>query len=108
MKSLLAYLALRGQAPGPLFVFQNRSPLSRLDLVRAVRSALESQGMNVRGFDGHSFCIKTATMAAECDMKDLLIQALGHCRSSAFMTYIETPKDSLISVSLVLLSSTHH
>ena len=36
VKALLAYLALRGPAPGPLFVFQFRSSLSRLDLVRAV------------------------------------------------------------------------
>lgn len=29
IQSLLAYLALRGDAPGPLFLFQDGQPLSR-------------------------------------------------------------------------------
>ena len=89
-------------------MFQNGSPLSRLDLVRAVRAALESQGMDVRHFNSHSFRIGAATTAAACGIEDSLIQALGRWKSSAFTTYIQTPKDSLISVSSILLSSTQH
>ena len=107
-KALLTYLALQGPAPGPLFLFQNGSPLSRLDLVKAVQSALESQGMDVARFNSHSFWIGAATTAAACGIQDSLIQALGHWKSLAFTMYIQTPKDSLIVVSSVLLSSTQH
>ena len=68
-----------------------------------MRSALELQGMDVRGLISHSFCIGAATTAAAFGMEDLLIQALGRWKSSAFLAYIQTPKDSLISVSSVLL-----
>ena len=106
MKAILAYLALRGPFPGP--IFQDKSPLSRLDLVRTVWFALESQGLDIRRFNGHTFRIGAATTAAACGIEDSLIQALGRWKSSAFTTYIQTPKDSLISVSSILLSSTRH
>ena len=64
--------------------------------------------MDVRGFYGHSYRIGVVTTAAACSMKDSLIHTLGHWKSSAFMMYIQTPKDSLISVPSVLLSSIHH
>ena len=35
VKAILAYLALRGPFPGPLIIFKDKSPLSRLNLVRA-------------------------------------------------------------------------
>ena len=104
VKALLAYLVLRGPGPGPLFVFQDGSPLSRSLLVTAVRSALDSQGLDVRGFNGHSFRIGAATTAAACGMEDSLIQSLGRWKSSAFTSYIQTPRDTLISISSVLLS----
>ena len=68
VRALLAYLALRGPAPGPLFVFEDGSPLSRRDLGGAVRSALESQGMDVQGFSGHSFRIGAATTVVPCSV----------------------------------------
>ena len=108
VNAILAYLALRGNFPGPLFIFQDKSSLYRLDLVRAVWSVLESQGLDIRCFNGHSFHIGAATIAAACCIKDSLIQALGCWKSSAFTTYIPTSMDSLISVSSILLSSTPH
>ena len=73
VKALLAYLSVRGTAPGPLFVFRNGAPLSHLDQVRVVRAALESQGMDVHHFNGHSFRIGVATTAAACGIEDSLI-----------------------------------
>ena len=106
MKAILAYLALRGPAVGLLCIFRDGFPLSRLDLVRAVRSALDVQGVDIWRFNGHSFRIGAATTAAACGIEDSLIQALGCWKSSPFTTYIQTPKESLISVSSILLSST--
>ena len=65
VKALLPYLVLRGPTPGPLFLFQDGSPLSRPRLVSAVRSVLESQDLYVRHFNGHSFRIGAATTAVE-------------------------------------------
>ena len=102
VKALLVYLSLLGSAPGPLFLSQDGSSLSRSSLVAEVRAALESRGLDVRGFNGHSICIGAATAAAACGMEDSLIQALGRWGSSAF--YIPTSRDKLISVSAALLS----
>ena len=104
VKALLSYIALRGVGPGPLFLFQDGTPLSRPALVGAVRRALESQGLDVSRFNGHSFRIGAATTAAACGISDSLIQALGRWKSSAFTSYIQTPKDTLVSVAARLLS----
>ena len=77
VKALLAYVAVRGNGPGPLFVFQDGSPLTWPALVRAVRSALRSHNIDVSSFNGHSFRIRAATTAAACGIPDSLIQVLG-------------------------------
>ena len=77
VKAILVYLALRGPIPRPLLIFQDGSQLSHLDLVRALRSALESQGMDIRSFNGHRFCIGAVTTAATRGVENSLIQALG-------------------------------
>ena len=81
MKAPLAYLAPWGPCPGPLFAFQEGSLLSRSLLVMAVRSALEFQALDVRGFNGHSFRSGAVTTAAACGMEDSLIQSLGRWKS---------------------------
>ena len=87
---------------------QDKSPLSRLNLVRAVGSALESQGLDIHRFNGHSFRIGVVTTAVACGIEHSLIQALGHWKLLSFTAYIQAPKDSLISVSSILLSPTRH
>ena len=52
VKALLAYLALRGPSPGPLFIHKNGAPLSRRGLVAAIRSALSGYGLDVSRFNG--------------------------------------------------------
>ena len=69
-----------------------------------MRRALESQGLDVSRFNGHSFHIGAATTAAACGISDSLIQALGRWKSSAFTSYIQTPKDTLVTVAARLLS----
>ena len=72
VKFLLSYLAVRGSKPGPLFQFQDGSPLSRRRLVDAVREALGLAGMDVGRFNGHSFRIGAASTAAACGIEDKL------------------------------------
>ena len=104
MKSLLSYLVVRGSKPGPLFPFQDGSPLLRRRLVDAVREALALAGMDVGRFNGHSFRIGAASTAAACGIEDSLIQTLGQWKSSAFTQYILTPQSTLVGVSQTLLS----
>ena len=83
VKAILAYLALRGPFPGRLIIFQDQSLQSRLNLVRAVWFALESQGLDICCFISHSFRIGAATTAVACGIEHSLIQALGRWKLSA-------------------------
>ena len=99
VKSLLAYLAVRGPEPGPLFVFRDGSPLSRRCLVAAIRGELAASGVDVSRFNGHSFRIGAA---AACGLEDSLI---GRWKSSAFTRYIPTPRSTLVGVAQTLMAS---
>ena len=105
VKSLLAYLAVRGPEPSPLFVICDGSPLSRRCLVAAIRGALAASGVDVSLFNGHSFRIGAATTAAVCGLEDSLIQVLGRWKSSAFTRYIPTPRSTLVGVAQTLMAS---
>ena len=77
VSALLSYLALRPQTPGPLFVFQNGTPLSRASLVSHLRDALQSIGLDATNFSGHSFRIGAASTAAKAGFSDSFIKTLG-------------------------------
>ena len=61
---MTAYLAVRGRDPGPFFRLKRGAPLSREVLVRKVREALQSSGVQVGRYSGHSFRIGEETTAA--------------------------------------------
>lgn len=94
-----AYLAVRGRESGPFFRFVSGVPLSREYLVRRVREALRSKGIDDTKYAGHSFRIGAATTAAAVGMEDSLIKALGRWESSAYLAYIRIPRERLVSVS---------
>ena len=74
--ALLAYLSVRGNVPGPLFLLVNAQPLSRAiltDWLRQIFSTVGTEG----NFSSHSFRIGAATVAARNGIPDHLIQALG-------------------------------
>lgn len=83
----LGYLALQPKTPGPLFIFQDGSPLSRAQLVKHVREVLMLSGVDTTGYSGHSFRIGAASTAAKAGISDSLIQTLGRWMSAAFITY---------------------
>ena len=72
--AVLSYLAHRPAGSGPLFVFPDRSPLSRSYLIAQVREALQCQGMNTALFSGLSFCIGAASTASEVGIGDAVIK----------------------------------
>ena len=96
--AMMAYLGLRGDAPGPLFLLQNGQPLSRARLTDWLRQILSAAGVS-GNFSSHSFRIGAATVAARSGLPDHLIQALGRWTSSAYQSYIRTPSEALASLS---------
>ena len=75
--AVLSYLARRPGSPGPLFIQQDGTPLTRSSLVAAMREALTSAGLDVAGYNGHSFQIGAALTAAQAGLPNSLIQFLG-------------------------------
>ena len=102
VEALLAYLARRRFAPGPLFLFENGGALSRAALVDQVRRALTTAGVDATRFAGHSFRIGAATTAAARGLDDSTIQTLGRWKSAAFMRYIRLDERQLARYSRAL------
>ena len=100
--AVLSYLSVRPSEPGSLFMYQDGCPLSRVDLVAAVRQA---DGLDVSRFNGHSFQIGAATTAAQVGVPTSVIQSLGRWKSSSFMTYVRTSPQQLTAISRHLVSS---
>ena len=59
--AMLAYLAIRLPSPGPLFIFQDGSPLSRNRLVSSLTDAIRLAGLDASHYSGHSFRVGAAT-----------------------------------------------
>ena len=75
--SMAAYLARRSADPGPLFIFKDSTSLSRERLFKAVRSAMLQCNIDAAQYNGHSFRIGTATVAAVCEIQEATIKMLG-------------------------------
>ena len=93
------YLEVRCSSPGPLFVLQAGTPLTRTYLVEQLHAALQRMGLNHSCFNGHSFRIGAATTAAMQGLEDSLIQTLGRWKSDAFKMYIKLSRAQLAEVS---------
>ena len=101
VSAVLAYMVMRGKAPGPLFIFQDGKPLSRPRFVTEIKRALSAAGIDLKPYSSHSFRIGTATTAAKQGVEDSTIKMLGHWKSSACQCY--TPREQLASISKKLI-----
>ena len=88
VSALLAYLAVRGKEPGPLFRLQDGRYLTKGVFISKVRSALAVLGYDEAAYAGHSFRIGAATTAAERGIEDSLIKMMGRWESSAYQLYV--------------------
>ena len=93
--AVLAYMARRGNVPGPFFKFDNGQALTKSTFTQRVRSALQSIGLPYQLFAGHSFRIGAATTAAKAGIEDSKIRIMGRWNSSAFLVYVRTPREEL-------------
>ena len=86
---------------GPLLAWHS-GLASDKDFVATVRRALSRQGVtNVGAYMGHSFRSGAATSAAAAGAPDWLIQP----SSTAYQTYIRTPKCALTNVCRAILNA---
>ena len=102
--ALLAYLALCGREPGPLFKMSDGRFLTKQIFIAKVRAALSVLRYDCSSYAGHSFRIGAATTAAECGIEDSLIKILGRWESSAYQLYVQSSRQTLMSVSKRLVA----
>ena len=76
--ALLSYLFHRGDAPGPLFQWDDHTPLSKSKFGDHVCRALLAPNIPAHLYTGHSFHIGAVTIAASAGIKDSTVQTLGH------------------------------
>ena len=101
VRAVMNYLALRGDAHGPLFLLQNGQPLSRNILTDWLRQIMASA--RVPGnFSSHSFHLGAATVAARNGVPNHLIQSMGRWSNNAYQLYIRTPAEVLAALSIKL------
>ena len=107
VSACLAYIAIRGSAPGPFFCFKNGSPLTKPQFISQVREVLTEAGLDASLYSGHSFRIGAATSAARAGIEDSTIRALGRWSSTAFLLYICTPRQHLAQLTSSLACTQH-
>lgn len=105
VKALLPYLAIRGSAPGSLFISEGGAPLTRLQFKTLLSTTLKRAGLDDSQYNTHSFRIGAATSAKAVGISDMHIQLLGRWRSSAYQGYIRTPVHVLTKLSKQLVST---
>ena len=97
--AILDFLCVRGDDPGPLFVFEDGRPLTRARFAEEVRSALSRAGVDQSKYCTHSFRIGAATTAAAKGIEDSVIKTLGRWESAAYLQYVRLPRSQLVGVS---------
>ena len=106
VKALLHFLRLRGSKAGPLFIWQDGTPLQKPQFNKAVKLALTQAQLPAEKFAGHSFRIGAATTAASAGLEDSTIQTLGRWKSSSYLLYIRLEPRSLAAISHTLARCT--
>lgn len=102
--AMASYLAIRGNAQGPVFQYANARPLTKARFTDQIREALSTIGYDPKSYAGHSFRIGAASTAAERGIEDSAIKALGRWKSDAFQAYIKLPRAKLAPFAKVLSS----
>lgn len=96
--ALLAYVAIRGKASGPLFRMADGTFLTRDRFVQEVRKALSAAGVDQTKYAGHSFRIGAASTAAAAGIADSTIKTLGRWESSAYQLYVRLSREELAAI----------
>ena len=91
----LVTAAQRGNRPGAFFLSEEGRPLTKARFVARVQAALRSAGVQFSNYTCHSFRIGGAIATAQAGIQDSTIQMLGRWSSTAFLSYLRTPREQL-------------
>ena len=105
VKAILAYLAMRSDQAGPLFITQKGRGLTCQVFSSALDSLLSKLKLDCKQYNTHSFRIGAATSATQARIPDSHIKLLGRWKSGAYQRYIKTPPTELAKLSKKLVSS---
>ncbi len=94
VEAVLSYLSIRGGTSGQLFVRANGVTLTQTFFTECLRTLLSAAGIAGR-YSSHSFRIGAATSAALAGVPEHMIHTLGRWTSSAYLTYIHSPRSLL-------------
>lgn len=97
--AILPYLAVRGAKPGPLFMFEDGSYLTRPRFAAMISATLQQAGIDDKHYATHSFRIGAATTAKDAGISDVHIKMLGRWKSNAYQLYVRTPHAELAKLS---------
>ena len=67
--ALLSFISIRGLSPGPLFIWEDGSPLTRAAMVKEIQSALASVDIDPTPYSGHSFRIGRQRQQQQPELK---------------------------------------
>ena len=95
LRGILPYLVLRGNRPGPLFMFEDGKSLTRHRLSIELNNILQKLHLDKHLCNTHSFCIGAATSTRQANIPDLYIKMLGRWKSDAYLTYLKIPPQEL-------------
>ena len=105
--SCLAYMACCGLVAGPLFRFNDGTPLTKGSFISQVRDLLSQANLDPSLYAGHSFWFGAATSAALAGLEDSTIRALGQYLAQLFLYIFVHPKAHLAGLPCSLLIQAH-
>ena len=88
VRSLEAFISLRGNHDGPLFAFRTGEGITRSWFSTKFNILLGICQLDSKVFKGHSFRIGGASLAAARSLSDAQIRSLGRWTSNAFEKYL--------------------
>ena len=100
--AMLGYLDVRGLDAGLLFMFTGGTGLTRSRFMANVQDALKTAGVDESRYNGHSFRIRAATMAAAKGIEDSIIKTLGRWEGTVYLQYVRIPLRQLTGYSRLL------
>ena len=101
---VLSYMVYRRTDSGPFFRYTRIRALTRERFVGDVRSALQAAGIDSERNSRHRFRIGAASTATRCRLQHSLIKTLGQWERMAYSLYIRTPRETLCTVSCLLVT----
>ena len=81
------------------FIFHFSASLTKSVFTARIQEALQILGFPKENFVGHSFHNRAATAAASAGIEDSVIRTMGRWSNSAFLAYMHTAREQLVTFS---------